>query len=105
MTRKDALRSARKSQAAQHAGLVMLEKRNKTLEEIFNLAMTALKAQSELLRAVEKENDDLRASIGAPKRDKMKDDALKECAAFFQQRGYSLRSPVFKKLSAALEHL
>jgi hypothetical protein len=83
----------------------MLEERNKILEEIFNLAMTALKAQSELLRAVEKENDDLRASIGAPKRDKTKDDALKECAAFFQQRGYSLRSPVFKKLSAALEHL
>lgn len=105
MTRKDALRSARKSQAAQHAGLVLLKEQNKILEKIFHSAMAALKTQSELLRAVEEENDDLRASIGAPKRDKAKDDALKECAAFFQQRGYSLRSPVFKKLSAVLEHL
>ena len=105
MTRKDALRCARKSQAAQHAGLVMLKAQNKILEKILHSAMDALKTQSELLRVVEEENDDLRSSIGAPKRDKVKDEALKECASFFQQRGYSLRSPVFKKLSAALEHL
>ena len=99
MTRKDALRAARKSQAAQHAGLVMLKEQNKILEKIFRSAIEALKSQGELLQSYAEENDTLRASIGA------KDDALKECAAFFQQRGYSLRSPVFKKLSAALEHL
>jgi hypothetical protein len=85
MIRKDTLRAARKSQAAQHAGLVLLKEQNRLLEKSFNSAMYALELQSELLRAIEEENDALRVVIGAPKPDKAKDDALKECAAFFQQ--------------------
>jgi len=102
MMTKAAIRAARKSQAAQHAGLILLRERNKQLERVFNSAMEALRTQSELLCAVEEENDKLRTLLGAPKSDKLKDEALKECATFFQERGYSLRSKVFKKLAAAL---